>query len=336
MPPFAIFAMMERSSKRSRPLFLFYLLVAYVFVQFAWWSYHLFQLNNEVHSLRSELNYITSRDSEELQKAEAELDAHLKRRWTMIIGEGLFFLVLLVLGHIKIRNTFKKETALAQQQHNFMLSVTHELKTPLASTRLQLETLLKRELEREKQKEILSNAITDTDRLNKLVENILLAASIDSSSYKVHPETIDLSSFTQSLVSSNAQWLQQKHTLMTNIEPGIFYPVDKMGFESLLLNLAENAVKYSPPGTAITISLRKQERKVVLAVKDEGSGIPVEEKQAIFKKFYRLGNEETRSAKGTGLGLYIVKFIAEAHKGEVSVADNSPRGSVFEVRFPAA
>jgi signal transduction histidine kinase len=326
---------MSRPLKRSRPLLLFYLLVAYVFVQFIWWSYHLFQLNNEVYTLRTELNYVTSHDSEELKRAEQELDAHRKRRWSMIIGEGAFFLVLLVLGHIKIRNTFKKETALAQQQHNFMLSITHELKTPLASTRLQLETLLKRELERERQKEILSNAISDTDRLNKLVENILLAASIDNSSYKVHLEEIDLSAFTQSLVSSNLRWLQQKHTVKTDIEPGIFYPVDKMGFESILLNLAENAVKYAPAATAITIELRKENSKVLLAVKDEGPGIPAEERQAIFRKFYRLGNEETRSSKGTGLGLYIVKFIAEAHRADVSVTGNSPHGSIFTVTFTA-
>lgn len=332
--PFPIFALMN-SPRRSRPLLLFYLLVAYVFVQFIWWSYHLFELNNEVHNLRAELIYLKSRDSNEILYAEQELRSHLHKRWSMIIGEGAFFLVILVLGHIKIRQTFRKEVALASQQQNFLLSVTHELKTPLASARLQLETLLKRDLEREKQKEILANAISDTDRLNKLVENILLAARIDNSSFRLHREAIDISELTGSILNNNLRWLQQKHTVAAHIEPGIIYPVDKMGFESILLNLLENAAKYSPPGTLIIVDLHKKNNRIILDVKDEGPGIKEDEKQQIFQKFYRSGSEETRLAKGTGLGLYIVRYFVGEHKGTITVKNNSPAGSIFEICFEA-
>jgi two-component system phosphate regulon sensor histidine kinase PhoR len=324
---------MDQPGKRSRPLLLFYLLVAYVFVQFIWWSYHLFQLNNEVHDLRAELILLKAHDSNEIMLAEQQLTSHLHKRWSMIIGEGLFFLVLLVLAHIKIRQTFRKETALANQQHNFLLSITHELKTPLASTRLQLETLLKRDLDRDKQKEILGNAISDTDRLNKLVENILLAARIDDSSYHLHRESEDISVLTEKLIAGNLRWLQQKHKIVTHIEPGITWPVDRMGFESIVLNLLENAVKYSPAGTEVSLGLARRGNKIVLAVKDEGPGIADDEKEEVFKKFFRSGNEETRQAKGTGLGLYIVKYLVSKHEGTITVKNNSPAGSIFEICF---
>lgn len=312
---------------------LFYLLVAYVFLQFIWWSYHLVQLNNEINQLRSELIYLKSSDTDETIRAQEELHKHLRKRWSMIVGEGAVFLALLIFGHIKIRNTFKKETALANQQRNFLLSITHELKTPLASTRLQLETLLKRELEREKQKEILTNAISDTDRLDKLVENILLAARIDNRSFEVQREVTDLSFFVESIVKANWRWLQQKHEIALNIEPGILYAIDKMGFESILLNLLENAVKYAPAGSGIELSLVKKNNKIMLYVKDEGPGIADSEKQMIFRKFYRSGNEETRQTKGTGLGLYIVKYLVEKHGGNIIAKNNIPQGAIFEATF---
>ena len=312
---------------------LFYVLVAYVFIQFLWWSYHLVQLNYEISELRTELISIKAKDPNEIIRAQEDLHTRLRKRWSMIVGEGAVFLALLVFGHFKIRNTFRKEAALSSQQRNFLLSITHELKTPLASARLQLETLLKRELEREKQKEILTNAISDTDRLNKLVENILLAASIDNSSFELQRETTDLSLFVESTVKANLGWLQQKHTVTMSIEPGIRYGIDKMGFVSILLNLLENAVKYAPTGTKIEVALHRKNNKIVLQVKDEGPGIADNEKQVIFQKFYRSGNEETRQTKGTGLGLYIVKYIVEKHGGTIIAKNNTPGGAIFEAAF---
>jgi two-component system, OmpR family, phosphate regulon sensor histidine kinase PhoR len=321
----------KKEKKRSRPLLLFYLLVAYVFIQFIWWSYHLFQLNNEVYDLRLDLIVQKAGSSSEIIQAGEELQYKLQKRWSMIVGEGMFFLVLLVLGIIRIRNTFKKEAALANQQRNFLLSITHELKTPIASTRLQLETLHKRELDREKQKEILTNAISDTDRLTKLVENMLLAARIDNSSYDLHREPTDLSAFVQQVMDSNIDWLQRKHIVRTDIKPGIMYPIDKLAFESVVLNLAENAAKYSPQGTTVSVSLYQKGSRIMLEVKDEGPGVAESEKAHIFKKFYRAGNEETRNTKGTGLGLYIVKYLVEQHGGKINIRNNTPSGSIFEV-----
>ena len=128
-----------KAGKRSRPLFLFYVLVTYVFIQFGWWTFLLIRLNNEVNVLQETIltlqqQNIKSQTSDfKLQDAEKLLKDKLHKQWAMIFGEGSVFLVLLILGIVRTRNSFKKESALAAQQKNFLLSVTHELKSPLAS-----------------------------------------------------------------------------------------------------------------------------------------------------------------------------------------------------------
>jgi two-component system phosphate regulon sensor histidine kinase PhoR len=106
---------------------------------------------------------------------------------------------------------------------------------------------------------------------------------------------------------------------------------DKMGLTAIVQNLIENAVKYSPEASAIELSAEYADGKFRMKVADQGQGIPDAEKQAVFEKFYRMGNEETRDSTGTGLGLYIVNQVLKAHGGRVSVADNIPSGTVFTV-----
>src|SRR3972149_4558192 len=152
---------MISSHKKVRPLFWFYLLVAYVIVQFFWWSYSMVKLNNEIYYLKTELNLLKGESLDDVVVNGNKLNEKLHKRWIMISGEGLVFIGILFSGIFQIRKTFKREEDLSKQQQNFLLSVTHELKSPIASTKLQLQTLQKHELSREKQKEILANAISD-------------------------------------------------------------------------------------------------------------------------------------------------------------------------------
>jgi signal transduction histidine kinase len=117
--------------------------------------------------------------------------------------------------------------------------------------------------------------------------------------------------------------------------PENFPPVqaDKLGLTAVIQNLLENAVKYSPEGAPVEISVEQRGQKIRLRVADQGQGIPDAEKQAIFEKFYRLGNEETRQSTGTGLGLYIVNQVVKAHGGTIRVADNKPQGTVFIIEM---
>ena len=319
------------SQKRPRPLFLFYILVVYVFLQFGWWAYLLIQQNNEITVLQEQVLVETKSNSLEAQK---KLSDKLHKQWSMIFGEGSVFLVLLVLGIFRTRNSFKKEAALAAQQKNFLLSVTHELKSPIASVRLQLETIQKRSLPKEKQEEVLENAIEDTDRLNALVENILFAARIDNHTYNLNKEKANLSDEVKGLSEKASSGFARHHKLIADISNDITISFDKMGFHSVFINLLENAAKYSPTGTEIKVSLKKNNEFILLSVADHGTGVPNEEKENIFGRFYRIGNEETRSTKGTGLGLYIVNSLVKEQGWSIKILDNKPTGSIFEITIP--
>ncbi len=319
--------------KKSRPLFWFYILVAYVLFQFFWWGYLMISLNNEIFYLKTELNLLKGESAEEVILKGNELNQKLHKRWVMIFGEGVVFIGVLVVGIFQTRKTFKKEEELSLQQQNFLLSVTHELKSPIASTKLQLQTLQKHELNREKQKEIIANAINDTERLNNLVENILLAAKIENNVFALHRERFNLSEYIVEGISQTMQAFNYKQKITTEIEPAIYFNIDRTTFPSIVLNLLENAVKYSPSDSTIVVGLKKQNQKIILSVSDQGVGIGEKDKDAIFRKFYRVGSEETRKTKGTGLGLYIVDFLVKQHDGTIKVKNNFPQGSVFEVSF---
>lgn len=302
-------------------------------MQFSWWMFSMFQLNNEISQLKTEINLLKEESAAEIIIKGNEINEKLHKRWVMISGEGAFFIGLLLLGIYQVRKTFKKENELANQQKNFLLSVTHELKSPIASAKLQLQTLEKRELSRDKQLEIISNAISDTERLNNLVENILLAAKIDNSIFAIHTENCNLSEYLTENLTKTINSFNYKQKIVLDLDSDIFMLIDKTSFPSIILNLFENAVKYSPSESAITIELKKRGNSIILSVKDEGNGISDEEKSAIFQKFYRIGSEETRKTKGTGLGLYIVNHIVTQHKGTITVKNNTPRGSIFEITF---
>ena len=321
------------ASKNSRTLSFFYVLVAYVILQFCWWSYLLIEQNNDIYHLKSEINLLHHEDPQLVIEKGNELEKKYHQRKMMIAGEGLVFILLLGFAFIRVRNTFNKEAELAVQQKNFLLSVTHELKSPIASVKLSLETLLKRDLEKEKKNELLSNAINDSDRLNKLVENMLLAARIDNSTFEFHKENVNLSEYLEEGIKQTLLIFNPAQKVLLDIQPNIFFDIDKTVFPSIFLNLFENAVKYSPANSMIKVILKQEGNAVVLSVADEGVGISEEEKKNIFRKFYRVENEEIRKTKGTGLGLYIVKYLAEKHNGLILVKNNSPRGSIFEVIF---
>lgn len=333
------FAVMKKP-RTSRPLLLFYVLVVYVILQFAWWAYLLIKTNNQVSDLHNQiLNYqiVTDpnlKDPTVVIQAKENLDQELHKRWLMIAGEGAVFFLLLSWAIVRTRAGFKREALLAERQKNFLLSVTHELRSPLASIGLQAETLLKRDLPKEKQSQILSNVLEDTERLNALIGNILLAARIDNHSFTIQKNKHDLSEFLEQLSRKIAAGVGHQHKFNINITKNISASFDELAAHSVFANLVENAVKYAPPQSEIDVSLTKSRERILLSVADHGKGIPDKEKQTVFERFYRAGQEETRSTKGTGLGLYIVKYLSNLHGWNITVRDNNPTGAIFTVEIP--
>lgn len=317
-----------------RPFFILTILAFYVLFQFCWWAYLLVDLNNEVYEHRIENVQLKARTPEESREAIADLEKkNTQRRW-MVIGEGSVFLALLTWGSILTARSIRKEMALARQQKNFLLSITHEFKSPLASIKLYLQTILRHDLEKEKEKSFINSAINDTERLNNLVENALLANLIDHNGYSFALEDLNLSALMR-LHVQKLQNVPDPPKFETHIEEGLHIQGDKNALILMISNLIENAWKYSPKETPLGIDLKREGKKIALYILDKGPGIPDSEKDKIFKKFYRLGNEETRKTKGTGLGLFIVKYIAQGHNGQISVHDNIPHGTIFCIQFPA-
>jgi two-component system phosphate regulon sensor histidine kinase PhoR len=286
----------------SKPIAIFYALVFYVFAQLFWWANLLIELE--------------------------------PTRRGMVMGEGFVFISLMSFGIYKLHQAINKDKKISNQQKNFLLSVTHELKSPLASIKLYLQTIHKRELDREQQRDFISKSLLDIERLDDLVENMLLATKIENKSYSFPKEELNLSELVEKIVSRLQIHVCSKEAIITAIDPNVYITADRFAMASVVTNLIENAVKYSPDCMPVHVDLhRKSNGKVCFKVADLGIGIPDEEKPKIFNKFYRVGSENTRKTKGTGLGLFIVKQVLDHHQAQIKVKNNQPRGTVFEVSF---
>ena len=287
----------------KRPLLIFYSLIIYTVLQVIWWGRLL--LAAKPDSL------------------------------AMILGEGTVFIIIFIIGVYYMHKAIKGERKLHTQQKNFLLSVTHELKSPLASIKLYLETILKRDLDPAQQSSFLKNSLKDIERLDDLVENMLIATKIENQSYTFPKEQLNFSQ----LVNSVAERLQlhtcNSEVIKVSVQPFIFLNGDKFALTSVVTNLIENAVKYSPPCEEVKVTLKQKGDQIYFIVADLGIGINDQEKSRIFEKFYRVGSEETRKTKGTGLGLFIVKQVLDKHQALIKVRNNNPSGTIFEVIFNA-
>ena len=299
--------MSSRSYNKNKTLYVFYILIGYIFLQFIWWGYHIISLTQKLNSDQ----------------------AYIQRRGLMIVGEALVFFIIIGIGVIYVIRSYRKEIKLALRQKNFTLSVTHELKTPIASSKLFLETLINRDLSAEKQKEILQKTHQDQERLQKLVDNILMTSQVSEDDIKLHIQEINAYDFIQNI----CQNYPETHNLVNEIDRNMSINIDLFYFTSVVQNLFENAQKYSEKGTNIIWRSSVINGQSVLSIIDQGVGIPDDEKDKVFQLFYRLDKEETRSSKGTGLGLYLVENIVKLHQGKISVKNNENKGSIFTIKF---
>jgi len=287
----------------KRSLVIFYAVIIYAIAELIWWGYKLYSLQ---HSLIG-----------------------------MVLGEGSMFIIVFAFGAYSLSRSINREQKLQEQKKNFLLSVTHELKSPLASIKLLLQTIQKRNLTKEQALDFIDKSLLDIERLDDMVENMLLASKIDNRSYTFPKAKFNLSVLVDSIVNrlqvTKCDCNQQ--IIEAEIEPKIEITGDKFALTSVVTNLVENAIKYSNPCEVVAVKLFSKGDRIHLQVADHGIGIADEEKSRIFERFYRVGNEDTRNTKGTGLGLFIVKEVLDKHQASIKVKDNRPAGSVFEVVF---
>ncbi|MBL4706328.1 MAG: HAMP domain-containing histidine kinase [Flavobacteriales bacterium] len=297
---------------RRGTLNIIYILSIYVVLQLFWWGYHIIQLTQASGAPES-----------------------VQRRVWMILGEGSVFVIILGIGIFKLRQLYKREEASRDKEKNFLLAVTHELKTPIASNRLALETIKNRKLTPELNAKMITNALNSNVRLEELVDKILLSSNLGSRSQSSTETKFNLNVELDRIVRYNCSALESLIKVETHLGEECYINMNLMEFETMISNLIQNAIKYQGDGDRIVIrSKLVNGAKVNVSIADNGPGIPNSEKQKVFEKFYRIGDEMTRETKGTGLGLFLVKELALRNKGQINIQDNDPTGSIFTLTFP--
>jgi len=248
------------------------------------------------------------------------------------IAEGVTFLILTLIGAFFVYRSVRRQFRLQAQQQNFMMAITHELKTPISVSMLNLETLQKYQLDTEKQQKLIRMTLKETSRLDTLINNILVSSQLEGGGYISSKDELDFSS----LVKDGLREARNRYpdrTFIEDIDPEIEISGDPLLLQLMISNLIENAVKYSPKEKAVICRLKRSGNDVILNIIDEGIGIDDAERTKIFQKFYRTGDEATRKAQGTGLGLYLCRKIAADHNADISVTNNVPTGTNFAIHF---
>jgi K+-sensing histidine kinase KdpD len=319
---------MAPRSKKFRSIFILYwFLLAYILAALIWWFIALNRQNHQMALYETEQLKETDKD---YQAWVDRINSLEKRKTAQYIGEGVTFFLLIVAGAVFVFRAVRRELRTSEQQQNFMIAITHELKTPISVAKLNLETMQKRKLDEQQQQRLIQTTLEETNRLNALCNNMLLSSQIEAGGYMITNEETNISELIAKCVDDFiTRYPQQK--IEASIATDIFINGDRLLLQMLANNLIDNAIKYGSKEFPISVVLSEQNDKIIFQVKDRGKGIAAGERNKIFDKFYRVGNAATKLAKGTGLGLYLSKRIARQHNANISVTDNNPSGAIFTV-----
>jgi two-component system phosphate regulon sensor histidine kinase PhoR len=256
--------------------------------------------------------------------------------WWLLVC--FFFLLVLVLGFIFNIYSFLRQKKISEMKSDFVNNITHEFKTPIATISLASEMLLKPSiLASETRARKYASIIYDENiRLKNQVEHVLQLAVLDRGAFKLNYASMDMHQLILKTAEGFQLLVKEKKgsvKLQLNALNHQVY-ADKMHLENIILNLLDNASKYSPVNPAITISTFNRNDHIVVAVQDKGIGISAENQKHIFRKMYRVHTGNLHDVKGFGLGLYYVKRLVEAHNGNINLHSEPGKGSRFEISFP--
>ena len=310
-----------------RFIFLVYwFLLAYILAALVFWFVELNVQNVEISRYKRDL--IDVNDPLHFRKT-LDLESAFHRNELQFIGEGAMFFFLIIAGAAFVFRIIDRQLQQSRQQQNFMMAITHELKTPIAVTQLNLETMQRRKLSSDQQKQLINATLEEASRLDNLCNNMLLLGQLDAGAYQLSFEKINLSQLASDCTSEFINRYPDR-TIDMDIEDEYFIGGDKLLLQIAINNLVDNAIKYSAKTDTVSLRLFADDKWLKLQVKDEGEGISVTDKKKIFQKYYRASHRQT---KGTGLGLYITKQIVKQHHGDIFVTNNNSRGSIFEMDF---
>lgn len=310
------------------------LLFLYVIAAILFWGYSLDKQAGIVAQL--EIQKLTMKKSNltptQFEQERKKINQKRYNRTKQYAGEGATFLLIIMLVAGIVYYAYYRQLRLSQLQQNFMLSVTHELKTPIAGIKLNMQTLERRQqLDEPTKQTLIKMSVEETNRLSDLCNNILVATRLSHTKKVLYAEEINLIALLQHEIQAIQSRFPELIIQTSYATSNLTIKGESTLWHLVFSNLIENARKYTPANEPISIAVTQSATQTIIAIKDNGPGIPEHEKKKIFQKFYRIGDENTRNSKGTGLGLYIVKKIVSMYKYDITVKNNSPKGSIFEI-----
>lgn len=315
---------MEAYSRRA--LWLLVAAMAYIVAQSVWWALLLLRRDEEIARLSVEVSRLSGAASDSVPTGHT----------LMVLGEAGVFLLLLAVVLGMALHAIRRDLRLAALQRNFLLAVTHELRTPVAAIKLQLQTLNRRDLPEGAAQSLREATILEAERLATLTDKVLLAASDGTREIPLSRMRLDLIQVLREAVMRAQLRDQGAHRFELDAPDRLPVCLDPDVMRSIVDNLLENAAKYAPSGTVIAVRAVQEARLWRVEVEDQGPGIPPAERGRVFERFYRSGNEETRQHPGTGLGLFIVHRLVRRMGGRIEIRDAQPHGAIFTASFPIA
>lgn len=320
--------MVSRITSRAA-LIWFVILVVVAIAQATWWITFMAILVDEKVEIVEQLG-----GAARLVEAIREQEIH---RQIMVGLEGTFFLVLILVGAWLIYRSLLASEKLKFHQQNFLLAVTHELKTPLASMKLSLDSLQSPKISPEKKAAVIPRAQEDIRRLEKIIDNILQAGRFERSNQPLAVASTDLTRLVNQTLDDLAKLRSdQPVKIVRQIEDGVRISADSHALARALEAVLENCLKYHDNRPIeVTVTLARRDRLAEIIITDKGSGLSATELQAVFDRFYRVGNEMTRRTPGTGLGLYLAREIIKAHHGRIeALSDGLGKGTTIKITLP--
>lgn len=326
---------------RSRSSLLFALVFGLSLALLVWWTAFQVAASRELADASDRL---AARDIPGAVRALGAEDATglhelADRRRTMFASEGAFFVIVLLGLAALYVGSVRRESAAQRSQDRFLAGTTHELKTPLATIRLLLESLRDERVPAEKRAKYLATGLQEAERLERGLDNVLTAAGLRGSGRRPHNEAGDLVGDLRAAVDAlHGRALAGNVTLTIEAPQQLPWQRDGAAIQLVLRNLLDNAIKYTPRGGEVRVRVGREGDTCRVVVADSGRGIPPEAQARIFDRFYRAvdgAGADGTSPAGAGLGLAIARWVAEAHGGSLALARSDRTGSEFVATLPA-
>lgn len=264
-----------------------------------------------------------------------ENNKYLRKRDSWIY-EGVVMTTIMLILALALYLFLDRVLKLNAQQNNFLLAITHELKTPVAGTKLAVQTAQRKiTFEQQELGKLLRMADNNVSRLSRIIDNVLIATKVQSS-HRMNfiIQDLVLEELIEDTLAEIRDSLPETAVITKHFVPELLIRGDRELLQMALSNLIGNSVKYSSQGNEkINIQTFIHKGRVAMSVSDNGIGIPKKERKNIFKMFYRIGDERTRSSSGTGLGLFLVAKLLRQHSAIISISDNQPSGTTFNLLF---